>query len=411
LEPEIDFREADRRYADLKRRYDNGDISAEQFRTQLEQTMVQDPEGRWWAKHRETGEWNYHDGSSWVRGTPPGYKGVAREAATDGPPARPSATLHPEVERGENRRRRSPWLLVAGLAGVVALIAVVFSLAAGNAGGPKTAEVPDVVGKPRSEAEKTLKSAGFGVQAEVRESAAEDAGKVIRQSPSGGDAKKGSEVAITVGEGPPEEKNTPVEASNGPAAGYNLIETPDGSLSAEVPQSWGVETGVNSEKKGAKPGTWSYHAGEYLYSSITTAPNLDAWYSTVTTGAYFVASKALAQYSDYELTHRLGGNVVKNVACEEAGPYDDYGRGPLSGKKQTWHGCGPDGATAYALAAYPEGRECVVALIAKITDEAGREAIEHLVNTVEVDCGLVTSGPLAASSSSASASASATASP
>jgi hypothetical protein len=34
--------------------------------------MVQDAEGRWWAKHRETGEWHYYDGNAWVRGTPPG---------------------------------------------------------------------------------------------------------------------------------------------------------------------------------------------------------------------------------------------------------------------------------------------------------------------------------------------------
>ena len=39
-----------------------------------------------------------------------------------------------------------------------------------------------------------------------------------------------------------------------PAPGYNLIKTPDGSLSVEVPPSWGVETGEDSEK-GAGPNT------------------------------------------------------------------------------------------------------------------------------------------------------------
>ena len=176
------------------------------------------------------------------------------------------------------------------------------------------------------------------------------------------------------------------EDVSGPSSGYNRIETPDGSLAAEVPQSWGVETGEGSEKEGG-PNTWSFHAGEYLAASITTAPNLDAWYSTGTSGAYFVASRALAQrYTDYELTNSLF-NAPKNESCAEAGPFDDYDRPPYSGKLQTWYGCGEDGATVYTLAASPEGRECVVALSARVSEEADREAIEHLISTFEVDCG------------------------
>lgn len=105
-----------------------------------------------------------------------------------------------------------------------------------------------------------------------------------------------------------DESGSPGEGARqeGPAPGYNMIQTPDGSLSAEVPQSWGVETGEDSEKDGTGPGTWSYHAGEYLSSSITTAPNLDVWYSAGSSGVYFVASKSLAQgYTDQELTRSL----------------------------------------------------------------------------------------------------------
>jgi hypothetical protein len=196
----------------------------------------------------------------------------------------------------------------------------------------------------------------------------------------------------------------PAEQASGPAPGYNLIETPDGSLSAEVPQSWGVETGEDSEKE-AGPNTWSYHAEKYLTSSITTAPSLEAWYSGGTSGAYFVASRTLAQYSDYELTHSFF-NASKAELCAEAGSYNDYDRGSYSGKLQTWYDCGVDGATTYSLAAAPEGRECVVVLGARISDEANREAIEHLVGTFEVDCGLVSEQPLAIPSSSAASSAS-----
>ena len=187
----------------------------------------------------------------------------------------------------------------------------------------------------------------------------------------------------------------PEQSDAGPTPGYDLIQTPDGSLTAEVPPGWGVETGEDSEKE-AGSNTWSYFAGEYLTSSITTAPNLEVWYGEQgSSGAYFVASKALAQYSDYELTHSLF-NANKDEVCA-LGPYEDVNRSPNSRKIQTWYDCGVDDATTSTVAAAPEVRQCVVVLGARISEEADREAIEHLIGTFEVDCGRVTSETLALS--------------
>ena len=58
-ERKINFQDADRRYAELKRQYDAGAISTEEFDTQLRKLRVQDDEGRLWAKSRETGEWHW----------------------------------------------------------------------------------------------------------------------------------------------------------------------------------------------------------------------------------------------------------------------------------------------------------------------------------------------------------------
>jgi hypothetical protein len=69
----VDFQEADRRYVEIKRRHEAGELAQEEFDEQLKQLMVQDEEGRWWAKSRRSGEWHYHDGNRWVRGTPPNY--------------------------------------------------------------------------------------------------------------------------------------------------------------------------------------------------------------------------------------------------------------------------------------------------------------------------------------------------
>jgi hypothetical protein len=70
MELKMDFQEADRRFSGLKRQYDNGDLSDDEYRAQLEQLAVQDNEGRWWVKHRDTGAWYYQVGDSWVQGTP-----------------------------------------------------------------------------------------------------------------------------------------------------------------------------------------------------------------------------------------------------------------------------------------------------------------------------------------------------
>lgn len=140
------------------------------------------------------------------------------------------------------------------------------------------------------------------------------------------------------------EVKPPVDNS-GLAPGYNLVQDPSGGLQVEVPSGWGVETGADSENEGG-PGSWSYFAGEYLHSSITTASSLDAWYEGPgASGAYMAASKALARdYTDYELTHSLL-HEGKEQNCTP-GPYEDLDRESYLGKVQAWFDCGLDGATS-----------------------------------------------------------------
>ncbi len=119
---EVNFQEADRRYAELARQRDAGSISDEEFDAQRQQLMVQDDEGRWWAKLGESGEWHYHDGSTWVRGTPPGYQ-VTEPISTEpiSSPAQTTLPLHPKGVGDQEGGRRGvpPWMLKAGLGGIV----------------------------------------------------------------------------------------------------------------------------------------------------------------------------------------------------------------------------------------------------------------------------------------------------
>ena len=141
-ESEIGFREADRRFAETKRQLDAGSISDEEFDAQRRRLMVQDDEGRWWAKSRKTGEWNYHDGSTWVRGTPPGYQpppAPPAESASDrrsrlGQGERlPSlrATLPGSaLVQGQNMGKQRRWIVMAILGLMVASLAAIGGIAA-----------------------------------------------------------------------------------------------------------------------------------------------------------------------------------------------------------------------------------------------------------------------------------------
>jgi beta-lactam-binding protein with PASTA domain len=71
--------------------------------------------------------------------------------------------------------------------------------------GTRIADVPDVRGKTREEAERILKEAGFEIEVRTARSSADDENLVIGQNPrddASKTAKVGSAVAITVGEGP-----------------------------------------------------------------------------------------------------------------------------------------------------------------------------------------------------------------
>src|SRR5918995_4954922 len=207
----------------------------------------------------------------------------------DAPDAAPTEEIPTQVHAPPSTpatARNLPLATIIGFGVVLVLLLGVGSVAAMTLLRGESEPLETIVGQEEVPAEATKTSEPEqGTEDTAARSAGEDRDAEKQTQPDQGDTEK------------PQEEPAPEEASR-PAPGYNLIQTPDKSLSVEVPPSWGVETGEDSEKE-AGANTWSYHAGEYLTSSITTAPNLDAWYSTGTTGVYIVASKLLAQeYTD-----------------------------------------------------------------------------------------------------------------
>ena len=330
-EHEIGFREADRRYAELKRQLDAGTISTEEFDAQRQRLMVQDGEGRWWAKSRKTGDWHYHDGNAWVRATPSDYQPPSTSPAGSTPDRRlrleqgerlPSSqtTLPgsaPIQDRNGEKQRRGVlrWIIVA--AGLLAAVgAIVWML------------VPGISGEP------------------------------------------------------------PLEESPGSVPGYALIKHVSGALSVEVPSEWDERVVVDSEgEKGRASWSSFLGSGESATPSITAVNDLSSWRNGTLghRGIYMVASKELAQgYTDDELV--ISGPNDYSSSCE-AGTPRDFDRPPYSGRILEWQNCsGESDHTALTLAAAPEDRECVVLLQIGGYLQGDEESVQHVLDTFNADC-------------------------
>ena len=271
---------------------------------------------------------------------------------------------------GFQRRGTLPWILVAGLVAVVALVGVGAYLR----GGAAMATLPDVVGMSQDEAEEALSSEGFDVKTETRESSEDDEGKVVEQSPSGDEVEESSTVAITVGGG-----LSPGEEGPQPAPGYQLVENDSGNLAAEVPSEWGDRyTGYDGTFEGE-----DVDAGEGIGPALTASTDMNAWATGgPVPGMYMVASKELARESDED---QLVDSSLNDLSSCDAGERQDFDRPPYSGKIQTWD-CGGDGSTIFKLGAAPESRECAIVLQIKTYNEADRKAAQHVLDTFEADC-------------------------
>jgi hypothetical protein len=133
-EPEdqgVDFQEAERRYAEIKRRHDAGSLTNEEFDEQLKQLMVQDQEGLWWVKSRATGDWYKHDGTAWIKDTPPGYEPLQAASQVTSPPRGGQSTT-PARDPTSPRTIRLWWFVPVALIGSVIIVVAIARNTGGN---------------------------------------------------------------------------------------------------------------------------------------------------------------------------------------------------------------------------------------------------------------------------------------
>jgi len=93
------FADVDSQYESLKQQWQAGGLTDEAFDEALKGMMIQDEQGHWWAKARDTGQWNYYDNASqaWVPATPPS---AAQQAYTSAPAPQSDGASQPELSSG-----------------------------------------------------------------------------------------------------------------------------------------------------------------------------------------------------------------------------------------------------------------------------------------------------------------------
>lgn len=65
------FRRAEIEYQRLHTEFEAGSLTEDGFKERLKNIMVQDKTGSWWTLGHETGQWYYHNGTTWIAAEPP----------------------------------------------------------------------------------------------------------------------------------------------------------------------------------------------------------------------------------------------------------------------------------------------------------------------------------------------------
>ena len=186
---------------------------------------------------------------------------------------------------------------------------------------PKSVEVPTVKGTTERAARQRLTDAGFEVGVQRRDSSEEDSGKVIGQSVAGGkEAKRGSKVLLTVGDGQqvtkvPDLTGLPYsEAENKlKEAGY-LLDGVEEATSDTVP------AGVVM-KQDPLPGT-TVDPNSYVYLTVSVGAPPEG-----TSGTPSASAASAQNVPSGEVSSETASSEAAAVAAAVRGHYEAIGAG------------------------------------------------------------------------------------
>jgi hypothetical protein len=119
----MSFNDTERRFRELKKDLDAGEIDEREFEVELRKLQVVDDQGRYWMIGAQSGLWYFYDGEKWVQGEPPAE---AEAVAARTPPPQPPSSPPPAGPKteGPKGRRKPSGLVVPLIVGVIAVCCV-----------------------------------------------------------------------------------------------------------------------------------------------------------------------------------------------------------------------------------------------------------------------------------------------
>jgi hypothetical protein len=109
----MDFSSVEAEFERLKTQFEAGELTEAEFKSQLQELMIENEQGEWWTIGPETGQWYVHNGEQWVQKEPP------RPAAVS-PPSRSQQQVAAEPrEREETPRQEELTALYDEAAGLL----------------------------------------------------------------------------------------------------------------------------------------------------------------------------------------------------------------------------------------------------------------------------------------------------
>ncbi|MGB9300940.1 MAG: tetratricopeptide repeat protein [Anaerolineae bacterium] len=116
----MNFSDTERRFRELRKDLDAGEIDEQEFEVELRRLQVLDEQGRYWMIGAQSGLWYFYDGEKWVQGEPPTEAAaVPTGTAPAKPPSSPPPT-GPKTASAKARRKASNFAVPV----VVAVIAL-----------------------------------------------------------------------------------------------------------------------------------------------------------------------------------------------------------------------------------------------------------------------------------------------
>ena len=171
-----------------------------------------------------------------------------------------------------------------------------------------------------------------------------------------GDTTEDSRATSTTG---PAATTTTLAATFDPGR-FNAASDDSGTLSIEVPREWVDVSGSEWVVDGREVG-----------SSVTAAPDVDAWYSSWDTPGVFVG------VSTTDFSPQIGDF---SGICT-TGKVDERSIGTLSGTVQTWSQCGGESNDFYVFIGGPADASYTVLVQLVSLDGTGLETLERVLET------------------------------